>query len=187
MATLIGWLLFASIISAAPGASPDALALEHAGARGTLRIALAEVAPFEVVEIESAPDVLYPRGRMLARLGNEEGAAVTISFDETHRLSAAERRAFLEVAEEQAASSSSTHAVRRHGRRDWVYQVFAAPGDFAVTAQTFVQGHPLAIVFWLPRGGPPPLEDPRVTRIMADLQIVWGSTPKQPKPDRQAK
>lgn len=150
-----------------------ALDVEHATTRGTVRLTASEAASFQVRDTAPAPDVLYPGGRMLVRLENESGVAITISFDESHCFDPVEQRAFREVTAELAETGSPHHLLRAHRDREWIYQVFIAPSDAVVTAQTFVEGHPLAVVFWLPRQREHMLQHPEVEAFMANLVVEW--------------
>jgi|GEM_PF-2085421 len=170
MRVIIGFWVVWSIV---PSLMAAALEIQHAAARGTLRLAIAKIEPFTVRETASAPDVLYPGGRMLARLGDDAGISITISFDDSHLFDAVEQRAFREVTAELAEAGSPHHLLRTHGGREWIYQVFIAPSDAVVTAQTFVEGHPLAVVFWLPRQRENVLQHHEVGLFMDNLVVDW--------------
>lgn len=144
-------------------------------AGGTLRLSIEDPEPFAPTPVPAGNDVFFPDGQLLARLENADNATITISFDGTRVLGGAEQAALYSVAAEEAVEKPSQIGIWSLNGRRWIVQAFVTPSERVLTAQTFVDGHPLALVFWLPPTGEDPLADSRARSILRDLRIAWTS------------
>lgn len=147
---------------------------------GILRCEFPVVKGLARVPLSSSRDVLFPEGELLGRFTAPQGAMITVSFDASTALAPEEQAAFRAVATDRMQGGSGRHAVFPRTDRDWVLQVFVAPSEHIVSAQTFVADHPLALVFWLPRSEIDPLRHPLVETILADLALNWEAADEFP-------